>query len=295
MSQSNSQNIHSLTGYASAAISRRRFVRFTAADFVATQLAAATEVADGVATDAQATVGGAVEIQTAGICLMEAGAAITAPGPVTSDADGKAIPATAGDVVHGKALTTTAADAEMVAVLLKTGSVPAVAETAIVALTDSTGLSGTHDDTLAATAALVTLTDNTGGSGTHDDTLADGLTTTAVVGTFTGAVDGTVEDIAATASAVVGGATPTAAQVDTGIALAVSTIVSGTNLQLAELAAKIDTLLDDVTVQNQNDSDLAQKHIEVVAQLAVTNQNISDVAQKLLEIRTALISQGILA
>lgn len=116
-------------------------------------------------------------------------------------------------------------------------------------------------------AAVVVLTDNTGASGTHDDTLADGLTTTAVVGAFTGAVDGTVEDVAATASAVVGGATPTAAQVDTGIALAVSTIVSGTNLQLAELAAKIGTLTTDMTVNNQNVSDLAQKLIEIRAVL----------------------------
>lgn len=166
----------------------------------------------------------------------------------------------------------------------------------IVALTDSTGLSGTHDDTLAATPALVTLTDSTGGSGTHDDTLADGLTVVAfVAGAFTGAVDGTVEDVAAAAGNCQGGATPTAAQVDTAIATAVATIVTGVNLQLAELKSKIDSLITDVTVQNQNDSDLAQKIIEIVAQLAVANQNTSDVAQKTLEIRTALINAGIIA
>ena len=65
----------------------------------------------------------------------------------------------------------------------------------------------------------------------------------ALAGTLTGTVDGTIADIAATASAVVGGATPTAAQVDTGIALAVSTIVSGTNTQLKELTTKLNELI----------------------------------------------------
>jgi len=65
----------------------------------------------------------------------------------------------------------------------------------------------------------------------------------ALAGTLTGTVDGTLADIAATASAVVGGATPTAAQVDTGIALAVSTIVSGTNLQLKELQTKVNAVI----------------------------------------------------
>ncbi|MFA7278633.1 MAG: DUF2190 family protein [Sterolibacterium sp.] len=125
-----------------------------------------------------------------------------------------------------------------------------------------------------AQGAIVALTDNTGGSGTHDDTLADGLTVAAFAGgTFTGAVDGTVEDIAAAAGACAGNAEPSAANVDTAIATAVAPIVTGTNLQLAEIKAKVDALITDVTVQNQNDSDLAQK---------------------ILEIRTALIAAGIL-
>lgn len=65
----------------------------------------------------------------------------------------------------------------------------------------------------------------------------------ALAGTLTGTADGTIADIAATASAVVGGAAPTAAQVDTGIALAVSTIVSGTNTQLKELQTKLNEVL----------------------------------------------------
>jgi predicted RecA/RadA family phage recombinase len=65
----------------------------------------------------------------------------------------------------------------------------------------------------------------------------------ALSGTLTGTANGSMVDIAATAAATVGGATPTAAQVDTGIALAVSTIVSGTNEQLKELQTKLNALL----------------------------------------------------
>ncbi len=65
----------------------------------------------------------------------------------------------------------------------------------------------------------------------------------ALSGTLTGTANGSMVDIAATAAATVGGATPTAAQVDTGIALAVSTIVSGTNEQLKELQTKLNAVM----------------------------------------------------
>lgn len=64
-----------------------------------------------------------------------------------------------------------------------------------------------------------------------------------IAGTLTGTADGTMVDVAATASAVVGGATPTAAQVDTGIALAVSTIVTGVNTQNKETLTKVNAIL----------------------------------------------------
>lgn len=122
-------------------------------------------------------------------------------------------------------------------------------------------------------AAIVTLTDNTGGSGTHDDTLADGLTAVALTGTLTGTANGSMVDIAAAAGACAGGAEPSAAQVDAAIATAVATIVSGANEQLKELQTMVNTCITDLTTQNQNDSDLAQK---------------------IIEIRTALIAAGIL-
>lgn len=123
MSFGNSQGISSITGYASAAITRRRFVSFTAANFVCTQVAATATVADGVAQDTQPTVGAAVEIQTDGITLVEAGAAIAAGVQIGSDVTGRAVLAATGTVSHGKALTSCAAAGEMVQVKLKTPNV----------------------------------------------------------------------------------------------------------------------------------------------------------------------------
>ena len=268
------------------------------------------------------------------------------------------------------------------------GVAPATAEGAqgaIVALTDSTGLSGTHDDTLAATAALVTLTDSTGDSATHNDTLADGSTiTAALTDSTTGAAGDTLAagaghyvlpfqldlaDIAdgdlvtdwvighkftvieswfvatepvttgakaTTLSLDIGATVITNSQIaltsanctpvgikvanagalalNTGAATDTLTVKAASTTAFAEgkgvllvhiqnmdtadavasIAAKVNLLRTDNLVQNQNDSDLAQKAIEIVTQLAVTNQNISDVAQKILEIRTALIAAGIL-
>lgn len=123
MSFNNNQNIQSLTAFASAAITRRRFVIFTAANFVATQCSTTAQIADGVATESQANVGGGFELQTDGIALVEAGAAVTAGVMVGSDATGRAILAATGVVAHGKALTTAAAAGEFVQVKLKTPNV----------------------------------------------------------------------------------------------------------------------------------------------------------------------------
>lgn len=123
MSFGNSQNISSITGFATAAITRRRFVSFTALNFACTQVAATATIADGVAQDTQSVVGGALEVQTDGITLVEAGAAITAGVMVGSDTSGRAILAATGTVAHGKALTTCAAAGEMVQVKLKTPNV----------------------------------------------------------------------------------------------------------------------------------------------------------------------------
>lgn len=125
---------------------------------------------------------------------------------------------------------------------------------AVAANPSSTGnvrLNGTSPATSEGPqGAIVTLTDSTGGSGTHDDTIADGLTVTAPA-----AVTATSPGTGADATTWTG-AQCTAAYND-----------------IVELRGKVNTIVTDLTVQNQNDSDLAQK---------------------IIEIRTALIAAGIL-
>ncbi len=67
----------------------------------------------------------------------------------------------------------------------------------------------------------------------------------ALAGSLTGTTDGTIVDIAATAGSTAGGDTPTAAQVDTGIATAVATIVTGTNTQLKEIQLLLNKAIAD--------------------------------------------------
>jgi predicted RecA/RadA family phage recombinase len=106
-------------------------------------------------------------------------------------------------------------------------------------------------------AAIAALTDSTGGSDSHDDTLADGLTATAP------------DEITAYA-AVTGMTDPVTKAEGEAISAALATAVA----ELTALRAVVAALVTDVTAQNQNDSDLAQK---------------------VNEYRTALIAAGIIA
>ncbi len=99
-------------------------------------------------------------------------------------------------------------------------------------------------------AAIVALTDSTGVSGSHDDTLADGLNAVAP----------------AAYTAHSAGATP--------VTSAAATDLDTTAAAVANLRSVLATVVSDLAIQNQNDSDLAQK---------------------ILEIRTALIAAGIIA
>lgn len=139
-------------------------------------------------------------------------------------------------------------------------------------LTDSSGLSGTHDDTIAAMAAITTLTDSTGQSGTHDDTLA----ATAVPAALTenaGAIGGTNDgDLP----------TPVDPAGDAGASLIAC---------VRELAARVNTLQTLLGVMTQNQSDVAQKVIELVTREQIAAQNISDLAQKQIEVITRLNAQ----
>lgn len=128
------------------------------------------------------------------------------------------------------------------------GGVPSTSEgpqAAIASLTDNGG--GTADGTVAAQAEPVTLTDNTGLSGTHDDTLA---------------APSVPADIA-------GGDSPTEAE---------------HNAALASMR---------ILAQNQSDS--AQKVIELVSLSATAQDNLKEVTTKVEAILVALRAAGIIA
>src|SRR3990167_8796022 len=135
----------------------------------------------------------------------------------------------------------------------------------ITTLTDSSGYDGTHDDTIAAMAAITTLTDSTGQSGTHDDTLA--ATTVPSALTENGAAIGGTSDGDLPALVAPAG--------DAGASL-----IAG----VRENATMINTIITLLGVMAQNQSDTAQKVIELVAREAVAAQNISDVSQKIIEL-----------
>lgn len=95
-------------------------------------------------------------------------------------------------------------------------------------------------------AAVVVLTDSTGGSGTHDDTLADGLTSVAPAAV-------------AAYAAVVNMTDPVTKAEGEAVSAALATLRDSVEAQRAIIA----TLVTDATTQNQNDSDLAQKILEI--------------------------------
>jgi hypothetical protein len=113
------------TQVAAAALTANRFVTFNITGKVA-QVGTAGAHADGVVTDA-VSADEATPVETHGVAMVEAGAAIATCGPVTSDATGRAITAsTAGHSINGIALETAAAAGEIIAVLVTyRGLVPA--------------------------------------------------------------------------------------------------------------------------------------------------------------------------
>lgn len=84
--------------------------------------------------------------------LITSGAAFADLAELAMDADGKYRTATAGQVVVAIAMAAAGgADEQVLALILPMGQYR-VPSASIVDITDNTGLSGTHDDTLAATA-----------------------------------------------------------------------------------------------------------------------------------------------
>lgn len=191
------------------------------------------------------------------------------------------------------------------------GTIGAV--TAPTALTDNGG--GTADATVASMAAATTLTDSTGDSETHNDTLADGLTTTAFTADNGGATaDGTVEAMTGLGTAVVltnmedGSADNTLEAVgDTSgsdqsgpiernfdkIGDEVNTLITLTGAlanNVQECVDKIQTVTTDLGVQNQNDSDLAQKIIELVTWQTAVQNNFKEITTAQAANRLAIVA-----
>lgn len=129
------------------------------------------------------------------------------------------------------------------------------AVTNITSLTDNGG--GTADGTVASQAAPTTLTDNSGLSGSHDDTIAAGGT--VANGTIGGSADGTLETVGATNSGDVSGA--------------IMNNFKDVQGALAVLA--------------QNQSDEAQKIIELVTLAETAQNNLKEVTTELATQRTA--------
>ena len=149
-------------------------------------------------------------------------------------------------------------------------------------ITDSSGLSGTHDDTLAATTTPTTLTDSSGLSGSHDDTIA--ATTLPTTLTDSTGESGSHDDVLAattTQANLTGGDAPTEAEMNT--LLAEVRVICQNDSDTAQKVIEHNTLIGVVI---QNASDTAQKIIEIVALQAVQSQNISDLGQKVIELVT---------
>ena len=105
-------------------------------------------------------------------------------------------------------------------------------------------------------AAIVTLTDSTG-EGAHNDTVADGLTATAPA---------SITDYAAVSNMT---DPVTKAEGET-----FSAAMAVLENEVTALRATVNTLVTDIAVQNQNDSDMTQKVIEILA--AMVNAGIID-------------------
>jgi len=103
------------------AVTKRRLVKFSAADRTVAQAAAATDLIVGAATELDAASGARISVVLAGIADVEAGGNITRGSLVTADADGKAVAAAPGSGVNirvaGVALVS-AASGDIIPVLL---------------------------------------------------------------------------------------------------------------------------------------------------------------------------------
>ncbi|MDO5625017.1 MAG: DUF2190 family protein [Pseudomonadota bacterium] len=86
---------------AQGAVAKRRLVALAAATGLAVQASAATDAIAGVSTDIDSPDGRPCDVIRSGIAPVVYGNTVTAGQPITSDAQGKAIAATAGQRIVG--------------------------------------------------------------------------------------------------------------------------------------------------------------------------------------------------
>lgn len=94
-------------------------------------------------------------------------------------------------------------------------------------------------DKAATSGDLIRVVIDLPGESYAESAFAQAANVAALAGTLTGTVTGTMADVTADAPATPGGATPTAANVDTGINTALAGLITAVNLQLKELQTKV--------------------------------------------------------
>jgi predicted RecA/RadA family phage recombinase len=156
-----------------------------------------------------------------------------------------------------------------------------------VTLTDSSGLTASHDDTVAAVTNTTSLTDN--GGGTADGTVASQAAPVTITdSTGLHATHGDTLNVAGTPSCA-GGATPTATQVDTAIVTAITPLLQNES----SLGQK---LMELVTLATTAQNNLKEVTTELATQRTLNGvlaQNVCDITQKLIEVITKQASQNL--
>lgn len=87
---------------AEAAVNPRRIVAYGTADNQVIQAASTTATMFGVADSLGAALGGRIDVHTAGVVEVDFGGTITRGGPITADANGKAVAAAPGAGVNAR-------------------------------------------------------------------------------------------------------------------------------------------------------------------------------------------------
>ena len=98
------ENMRTMTLVAQAAVTQYTFVKPSAVRFGCIECTADTDIAVGVAQDAAAATGEEIAVAFGGVAKVALNATITIGQALTSDADGRAKAAAAGDVAQGVAL-----------------------------------------------------------------------------------------------------------------------------------------------------------------------------------------------